>query len=128
MDKPVGGRGKKAPYETTHVRVPVDLKPQIEEMVKQYRENDCNADKVGFVAEGEDKEDKVKEFAKMLVMEMKDSGLIITKEVTRAEDKEDILPLEDAINLAKYALSRKGNRKKDLTEVLSAIYQKEISL
>lgn len=37
MDKPVGGRGHKAPYETTQVRVPVPIKPQVEKLIAQYR-------------------------------------------------------------------------------------------
>ena len=37
MTKPIGGRGKKAPYETTHIRVPVNLKPQIESLIEAYR-------------------------------------------------------------------------------------------
>jgi hypothetical protein len=37
MSKPLGGRGKKAPYETAVVRVPVDLMSAIDEMVESYR-------------------------------------------------------------------------------------------
>jgi thymidylate synthase len=37
MNKPLGGRGKKAPYETAVVRVPVDLISAIEDMVESYR-------------------------------------------------------------------------------------------
>ena len=38
MNKPKGGRGIQAPYETTHVRVPVPLKKEIENFIEQYRE------------------------------------------------------------------------------------------
>jgi hypothetical protein len=37
MTKPVGGRGYKAPYTTTHVRVPTDIKPQVEVLIDNYR-------------------------------------------------------------------------------------------
>jgi hypothetical protein len=37
MTKPVGGRGYKAPYITTHVRVPTDIKPQVEALIDKYR-------------------------------------------------------------------------------------------
>ena len=37
MSKPIGGRGKKAPYETTHLRIPIPIKPQIESMIEAYR-------------------------------------------------------------------------------------------
>lgn len=35
---PKGGRGKKAPYQTTHVRIPVALKPAIEQMIAEYKD------------------------------------------------------------------------------------------
>ncbi|MBE9013598.1 hypothetical protein IQ250_25725 [Pseudanabaenaceae cyanobacterium LEGE 13415] len=38
MAKPVGGRGIKAPYESTHVRVPVPIKPQIDDVIERFRE------------------------------------------------------------------------------------------
>jgi acyl transferase domain-containing protein len=37
MTKPIGGRGYKAPYSTTHVRVPTDIKPQVEALIDNYR-------------------------------------------------------------------------------------------
>jgi hypothetical protein len=37
MTKPIGGRGYKAPYTTTHVRVPTDIKPQVEVLIDNYR-------------------------------------------------------------------------------------------
>jgi hypothetical protein len=37
MDKPVGGRGKKAPYQTTHIRVPIPVKAQVEKLIEEYR-------------------------------------------------------------------------------------------
>lgn len=38
MPRPVGGRGHVAPYETTHVRVPSPIKPQVEKLIDSYRE------------------------------------------------------------------------------------------
>jgi hypothetical protein len=37
MTKPIGGRGYKAPYTTTHVRVPTDIKPEVELLIDNYR-------------------------------------------------------------------------------------------
>ena len=37
MDKPKGGRGKKAPYQTTIKRIPIELESQIESMIESYR-------------------------------------------------------------------------------------------
>lgn len=33
-----GGRGIKAPYETTHVRIPVDIKDQVERLSQAFKE------------------------------------------------------------------------------------------
>lgn len=38
MVKPVGGRGNKAPYETTHIRVPVPIKSEVERLIERFRE------------------------------------------------------------------------------------------
>jgi hypothetical protein len=37
MTKPLGGRGKKAPYETVVIRVPIPLVPNVEQMIEDYR-------------------------------------------------------------------------------------------
>jgi hypothetical protein len=37
MSKPVGGRGHKAPYETTHMRVPVPVKEKVEQIIEEFR-------------------------------------------------------------------------------------------
>jgi hypothetical protein len=36
-NKPVGGRGKKAPYETQIIRVPVPIVQKIEQIISEYR-------------------------------------------------------------------------------------------
>jgi hypothetical protein len=37
MNKPKGGRGKRVPYSSVTVRVPEELKAQVEELVEAYR-------------------------------------------------------------------------------------------
>lgn len=37
MDKPKGGRGKAAPYDTKLMRVPVGLEDQVQELIERYR-------------------------------------------------------------------------------------------
>lgn len=37
MTNPVGGRGHKAPYTTTHVRVPEPVKTEVEKLVADYK-------------------------------------------------------------------------------------------
>lgn len=36
MAKPIGGRGVKAPYESTHVRVPKPIKADVEALIEQF--------------------------------------------------------------------------------------------
>jgi hypothetical protein len=38
MVKPVGGRGHKAPYETTVIRIPVDIKSEVDRLVDNFRD------------------------------------------------------------------------------------------
>lgn len=38
MVKPKGGRGHIAPYQTTHLRVPVPIKAELEKIIEDYRE------------------------------------------------------------------------------------------
>lgn len=38
MEKPKGGRGHTAPYQTTHLRIPVELKPKLEQIVNDYKD------------------------------------------------------------------------------------------
>lgn len=35
-----GGRGLKAPYETTHVRIPVAIKKRVENLSKAYKQGE----------------------------------------------------------------------------------------
>lgn len=37
MANPVGGRGHKAPYVTTHVRVPEPVKTEVERLIGDYK-------------------------------------------------------------------------------------------
>jgi hypothetical protein len=52
MTKPIGGRGHKAPYQTTTVCIPIDLKPQVDELVNRFRggslkiNNDSNVETI----------------------------------------------------------------------------------
>lgn len=45
MNLPVGGRGHKAPYKTIVIRIPVDLKSQVDDLVSQFREGSIGVNK-----------------------------------------------------------------------------------
>lgn len=36
MQKPKGGRGHKAPYVSTHVRIPEPIKPIVQELIRRF--------------------------------------------------------------------------------------------
>lgn len=42
MNKPVGGRGQKAPYKTTIIRVPEPIAPRIRREIEMYRNLELN--------------------------------------------------------------------------------------
>jgi hypothetical protein len=37
MSRPLGGRGKVAPYRTTHLRIPIPIKEDVEKLIEDYR-------------------------------------------------------------------------------------------
>lgn len=37
-----GGRGVKAPYESTHVRVPVPIKHMVEDLIQAYKDGEID--------------------------------------------------------------------------------------
>lgn len=39
-----GGRGVKAPYETTHVRVPVPIKDKVQQIIDDYKNGSTSDD------------------------------------------------------------------------------------
>ena len=43
MSKPVGGRGHKAPYQTMTIRIPIDVKQQVEEIVERFRSSNLES-------------------------------------------------------------------------------------
>ena len=43
MSKPVGGRGHKASYQTITMRIPIDVKEQVEEIVERFRDDNLES-------------------------------------------------------------------------------------
>ena len=55
MIKPIGGRGRKAPYDTVMVRVPFPIKTEVEDLVAAYRRKILSGDEGRYISESEDK-------------------------------------------------------------------------
>jgi hypothetical protein len=128
MDKPIGGRGRKAPYETTHVRIPVDLKSQVEELVNNYRNN-------GLVAVEKNNDNANKnlsinydELVEIMIKKFKDNNLFINEDLNKKHLNNLSLNLEQSIEYAKSLLSSARTKKAVAQNLLTAIYQVEVKL
>ena len=42
MSKPLGGRGKKATYATTHIRVPEPIKADVQSLISRFHDDYSN--------------------------------------------------------------------------------------
>jgi hypothetical protein len=128
MNKPIGGRGKKAPYETTHVRIPVDLKPQIEELIENFRNK-------GFVVSEKDNVENIKNlslnsdnFIQSMIEEFKNNDLFITQKVDENSSNKLSLTLEESIELANDLIANNRSKKEAVNKLLTALYQVEVKL
>lgn len=111
MEITKGGRGKKAPYETTHIRVPDQLKPLVEMMAEGYKER-VEADGIQEVTPA------YIEGVKAAVNHLQDflspsSGVV--------------LPMAQAKTLAADLVRQKKSASDSLAKLLTAIYGVEIS-
>jgi hypothetical protein len=127
-NKQIGGRGKRAPYETTHVRIPVDLKPQIELLIEEFRNN-------GFTIDNQIANNpsiNSSEFIKQMIKEFKNSNLIIIQESN--EVSHDMLmnflnlKLEESIKLANELLVTRATKKEVVNKLLTALFGIEVKL
>lgn len=128
MDKPIGGRGKKAPYETTHVRIPVDLKPQVELLIKEFRDNGC-------VVKGDTIDNIVKnsltitdDFIQKMIQEFKNNDMFIVQESDEVWMGGMSLKLDKSIEIANKLLATRGTRKEVVTKLLTALFDIEVEL
>ena len=128
MNKPTGGRGRKAPYETTHVRIPVDLKPQIELLVEEFRENGCLAENHIVKNSSTDSDD----FIQRMIQEFKNNDMLIIQSNNEISQHELIshlnLKLEESIKLANELLATRATKKEVVNKLLTTLFGIEIKL
>lgn len=84
-----GGRGLKAPYETTHMRIPVPLKERIQAIVEEYKKTldnqvDPETDDVLTPSEAED-------FARHILAYKKSSRISMQKLLTGIYKRDFVL-------------------------------------
>lgn len=108
MTKPVGGRGKKAPYESTHVRVPLPIKDRVEQIKEMY------------ITGSLEHYDEILARDARLAREYENLLTGSTKEVDSSQNP---LPsLENALTEAKRLLKQKKSAKETVTKLLTALY------
>ena len=128
MNKPIGGRGKKAPYETTHVRIPVDLKSKVEELVEAYRNNELVISEINDSSSTKNLPINYHELVEIMIEEFKNNGLFVGKDVNRKYPLTLILSQEEAIEKAKKLIANVRTKKDVAQNLLTALYQVDIKL
>jgi hypothetical protein len=122
MDKPIGGRGKKAPYETTHVRIPVDLKSQVEKLVEDYRNN-------GLVLSDQDSQQSTpsksinyRQFVDSMIDEFKKNGMYFDQDEKRKARLTLCINEDDVFESARNFIKTSRTKKLLAGQLLSRIY------
>jgi hypothetical protein len=127
-NKQIGGRGKKAPYETTHVRIPVDLKSQVKLLVEDYRNNHYK------IAENNNQEFindlslDVDNFIQLMIEKFRESNLFIIDNSDKISDSKNEVTLEEAINIANEILVNTRAKKEVVSKLLTTLYKIEVKL
>ncbi len=141
MSKQIGGRGKKAPYESTHVRIPLPIKDRVEELKNLYI-NDQLEHHDYLTAEDHR---LAGEYKKLLAesngkIQCRDNPLTGIDEkvdcrdnpLTGIDEKVDcrdnpLTGIDNALDLAKKLLKQKKSAKETVAKLLTGIYGREIS-
>ena len=142
MVKPVGGRGVKAPYETTHVRVPVPIKPKIQAMIEAFREN-YNSDPekpltgLTIVDEVEDEAEEVEdeyeysdtEIIKSQAGQIRNAAFEIQSLNQELNQARNLLTgLDDALEVARKLVKAKKSASQSMAKLLTDIYRTEVTV
>jgi hypothetical protein len=109
MNKPVGGRGIKAPYKSTHVRIPEPIKDRVEHLKELYLNGEL-----------EQYDELIAKNAKLV----EDHENVLTGSTQESELEQNELPsLEDAKLIVIQALKRKKSARETAAIILSNIYK-----
>jgi hypothetical protein len=132
MVKPVGGRGNKAPYESTHVRVPVPIKSQVQALIDEFREHQTLEPRKSLTGlddeedeEGDDPSDleTIKSQAEMIQAYVSEIHYLKHK----LDELNSLTSLEDAKESARSILRAKKSASKSIAKLLTGIYQTEVT-
>jgi hypothetical protein len=113
MIKPVGGRGKQAPYATTHLRVPVPIKEKLEAIIEDYRR---------AVVDGGESDPSTNSYD-LSTGELE----FIQNFCPGAVNDFKLIPLEQAKELAVKLLRSKSAKVSTVSKLLTGIYGEEVN-
>lgn len=138
MVKPVGGRGIKAPYESTHVRVPVPIKAKVQALIDEFRESQIEQPKKPLtpLEVDEDEEDEEEDSYEPSDLEIiKSQAETLQSYVFEIhalkrdlDNLNSLTSLEDAKQTAKTILKAKKSASQSLVKLLTSIYQVEVTI
>lgn len=111
MNKPTGGRGKKAPYESTHLRVPVPIKGRLQEIIDDYRNSWID-----------DNHQQLSIFDELERLKAENESL-----KNQSQSIKPLTPLDDAIINAKSILRQKKSKVDSMAKLLTGIYGIDIT-
>jgi predicted RNase H-like nuclease (RuvC/YqgF family) len=141
MSKPIGGRGNKAPYKSTHVRVPIPIKSEVQALIDGFRERYSEQPKkvltpLDETEEEEDEDEEDDENSEPSDLEtIKSQAEMIQRyafeihALKRDLDKLNTLTgLDEAKDLARTILRSKKSASQSLAKLLTSIYQVEVTV
>jgi hypothetical protein len=105
MDKARGGKGKKAPYESTHIRIPAPIKGRVEDIKDLYFSGNLD-EYYQTIAENQRLADEYKSLS---------------------SDLKSLPSLDEAKDLVKQLLKQRKSAKETLAKFLSSLYSIDIS-
>lgn len=114
-----GGRGKQAPYSTTHVRVPEDCKPFVDTLVRAYKQL-IDEPQLAWQLLEDVRETVSQSFGNITQM----------RETTKPVNSysETHLSKQEAIELTEKLLRAKKSKKETLEKLLTSIYDEDVKL
>lgn len=139
MVKPVGGRGNKAPYQSTHVRVPIPIKSRVQALIDEFRESQTLEPKKLLTSlddEDQGDEDQDEEGDGLSDLEtIKSQAEMIQRYVSeiqylnyKLDELNSLTSLDEAIELARKVLVSKKSASRSVSSLLSAIYTTEVTI
>ena len=141
-----GGRGKEAPYDSTHVRVPVPIKSKVQALIDEFKKDikgfkksetqHAESSLTGLEEDEEKDEEEEEDSAELSDLEtIKSQAEMIRAYVSeiqflkhKLEQLSSLTSLDDAKQTAKTLLKAKKSASQSVVKLLTSIYQVEVTV